>query len=892
MKLLRLAAWLCFVTGVAVAFAEDALEWPTFRHDHQRTGRSSGTGNIREPVVAWRYPIGGRRALVELSAQPGERETTLPFGKDIKAQNFDARDWDGNYRMLDLAGDGKLVRVHEAHNVRYANFLPEARGFQKLYFEDGMAVKTRPDGPRKAVAHGFLYRYDHGREELVWKTDEEPQCEIPLCAVADMDGDGRLDIAVSTWWRVMVFDGATGRKKMECRWHKGRNYGHFELVNLPGCAHPACVVLADFMIHFDALANDGKQLSLNWRKEIDFNVFQKRKAVRVGPHPIVSLRDGDAKQIAVNVYNDSGDNRWHVVVLDVATGGVVADLPDKCLHGAADLDGNGRTELLLSEAHALATPLVGQLSVGRWRSDHLVEEVLPQRGRWLTFEETHLPQTQATIAADGSRAVLVTDLDGNNRREAWLVTRGGNGNETLIAMESAPALRPMARFQLPPKTTASVAGVRMGEHGFPNRVLVQLNSSVGRDGSAALTGLKAEVRSVESTPLPPDVPVVGRMRAGGPPTIIVAGVGEIVALAPPAKRGELPRELWRAPGGAQTANMQNFCGLELTDLKNDGSRQVLVARAADNGHAVLVAYDADGKECWHHDFTRFPGSGPIWNTGGMLFWTAGRFTDSRSTGIFVSLRRGAMHTEESCVVDATTGREVWWQGDLIQRGCVDAPVALLAGSDGCHDIVGQYPDIHFRLSGADGKPIRVSPFPQQEFGGWIGYGMPTLFDLNGDGRMEELLGHCTYSLALFDADGKTLWHSAYLDGSSSVPALADVRGDKHVQIGAAAFRGGFRCCDAATGAVLWCYSTRGTPSDPAAADIDGDGRDEFIFAAGKELIALGDDGSKPRVVWKLPLPATANAPVLADIDGDGKMEILFTAADGFLYCIAATGQSR
>ena len=876
-----------FLLIAAAAFADDALEWPTFRHDHQRTGHSPGVGNIRDPVVVWRYPIGARRALVEISSQSGERKLRLPFSQDIRpGKSFDLRDWDGSYRLLDLAGDGKCVRVHETHNIRYAKFLPEARGYQKLYFEDGMAVKSRPNGPHKPVARGFLYRYDHGHEELVWQTNEEPQCEIPLCAVADMDGDGRLDIAVSTWWRVMVFDGATGTKKMECRWHKGRNYGHFELVNLPDHRYPTCVVLADFMIHFDALTNDGRQLSLQWRKEIDFTLFQKSKAVRVGPHPILSLRGDGTKQIVTNIYNDSGDKRWHVVVLDVATGDTLADLPDRFLHGTADLAGDGRAALLLSEAHALATPLEGRLFIGRWQKNGLVEETAPHRGHWLTCQETHLPPTQATIAADGSRAALVSDLDGNNRAEAWIATRDSDGRENLMALEPASAWRETARIQLPPRNTASVAGVRLGGNGLPNRVLLQLDSNTGRDDAGALAGLNADIHSVDSAPLPLDVPVVARMRPGGPAVIVAAGGGELIALSAPAKHGEPPRELWRAPGRAQTSDAASFSGLEMADLNNDGCRQVLAARSADNGSAVLAAYDADGKECWRHEFTRFPGSEPVWNTGGLLFWTAGRFAGANQTGVFASLRRGAMHTEESCVVDGKTGREIWWQDNLLQRGCVDAPVALIAAGDGREDIIGQYPDIHFQLSGADGKPVRVAAFSHAEFGGWTAYGMPVLFDANGDGQMEELFGRCRYSLALFGGDGKTLWHSDYLDGCSSAPALADLCGDKHRQIGAAAYRGGFRCADAATGAIRWSHATRGTPTDPAAADIDGDGREKFIFAAGKELIALGDDGAKPRVVWKLALPVAAHPPILADVDGDGKLEILCMAADGFLYCIA------
>ena len=75
-----------------------------------------------------------------------------------------------------------------------------------------------------------------------------------------------------------------------------------------------------------------------------------------------------------------------------------------------------------------------------------------------------------------------------------------------------------------------------------------------------------------------------------------------------------------------------------------------------------------------------------------------------------------------------------------------------------------------------------------------------------------------------------------------------------------------------------------------AGDVDGDGRDEFLLAAGKSLVALAEAGGQPRVVWEIALPAAPHSPILADVDGDGRLEVLCTAADGALYCVDAAGR--
>ena len=69
--------------------------------------------------------------------------------------------------------------------------------------------------------------------------------------------------------------------------------------------------------------------------------------------------------------------------------------------------------------------------------------------------------------------------------------------------------------------------------------------------------------------------------------------------------------------------------------------------------------------------------------------------------------------------------------------------------------------------------------------------------------------------------------------------------------------------------------------------MDGDGRDEFLFAVERTLYALHERDAAPHLVWQLELPAAPGDLALADVDGDGKIEILFIGADSVLYCLSA-----
>ena len=56
----------------------------------------------------------------------------------------------------------------------------------------------------------------------------------PLNVVCDIDGDGVQEVCVAAHYRVMIFEGTTGRKETELRYHSSRPYGWFGLADVDG----------------------------------------------------------------------------------------------------------------------------------------------------------------------------------------------------------------------------------------------------------------------------------------------------------------------------------------------------------------------------------------------------------------------------------------------------------------------------------------------------------------------------------------------------------------------------------------------------------------------------------------------------------------------------------
>ena len=73
----------------------------------------------------------------------------------------------------------------------------------------------------------------------------------------------------------------------------------------------------------------------------------------------------------------------------------------------------------------------------------------------------------------------------------------------------------------------------------------------------------------------------------------------------------------------------------------------------------------------------------------------------------------------------------------------------------------------------------------------------------------------------------------------------------------------------------WSIDLKRPVSRMAAADLDGDGRQELVLGGSDgNLYALAERSGQARILWKVPLGSRVGEPVLADLDGDNHAEIL------------------
>jgi hypothetical protein len=211
--------------------------------------------------------------------------------------------------------------------------------------------------------------------------------------------------------------------------------------------------------------------------------------------------------------------------------------------------------------------------------------------------------------------------------------------------------------------------------------------------------------------------------------------------------------------------------------------------------------------------------------------------------------------------------------------------------DGLEDALQTFSDLFCVAEGRTGnflKAERASKFVPG--GGYYGSAIVTDFLGNGD---EQLLFSSAEVVALLERNGKRIWHGDLGRGSEVRAGVGNADGDGAMDLFVIANRDGkreFQCWDATTGKTNWTLplpAGNTKPTDPATADIDGDGRDECIFTMGNTVYAVGaqEDGQSGKIEWTLSMPGNLSPVAIADVKGDGVAQIVVSCADGTVYGI-------
>ncbi|UCH36228.1 MAG: VCBS repeat-containing protein, partial [Armatimonadota bacterium] len=695
-------------------------------------------------------------------------------------------------------------------------------------------------------------------------------------------------------------DGVTGVRETALYYRAGhhRHYGFFGAYPDASGGGTLFVVIGDFSGHVDVLSYRDGELRLLWMTLFDPQSEQgidRRFTInRVLPDPIADVNGDGARAILLSVFNVNDDQRWHVVGYDLLSGAIVLDLPDRYLSGLADVDGDGREELFCEVLRTRAEPTYAPLELVRLRAAGAPEVVWrANRGRWSFHNAVNQPldrwwgQTlgnQALALRRTARGVeffvsLPARRGAEETLEAWMVNRDGTVEEAWGA-DAGEGTELEVCATDPDGEQALLLARSQGSASLRLRGVTGDVVCARRRGAAA--------------------PCLALAKDGkGQAWLVAADISRRVSLLR-FERGR-PQIAAEFPGRPMSTQGEWAPrGLAAGDLDGDGADEVLFAQETPRGAARLVAMGLDGHERWHCDFPSFSGRLRAWNMGGMTCWIAGRFRDRGRLDVAVSLRRSIMHSDETYMLDGTTG-EVIWRRDVLEvsdpphtRGFGGEIMAAAdVDGDGLDELILCYPAELSVTNGASGEVQAVynmGPIPAADMPGdmWVIGGVPEVADLDGDGRLEILWTRNQSLISAFTLgqDGlRMTWHSERDQATAAQPAITRLDGG-HCVIGAAGFPDGFRALDAANGETRWIAPTTDTPvSNTIATDWDGDGRTEFIFGAGSRLHARRADNGEE--CWALDLPGAA-AQIL-DVQTGGQTMVVVATSAGELLVVKPDG---
>ncbi|MBM3500171.1 MAG: hypothetical protein FJX74_16060 [Armatimonadetes bacterium] len=846
-------AWaVAFLIG---AWAQAApAEWPMYRHDAWLTARSEGVGGLERPQLSWSHDLRGWEALVEVRRAEGETEAALALPAQPAELGAEERaSWGLAAPRVDLAGDGTL-----APSPPYAaDILTDRPGLEW------------PDTVMEDNERGWcvLYGMENGQRKELWRSEQFRVYQGPHPIVGDANADGQLDVIACPHYQMVVMDGRTGQTIQQLRWHDGRNYGHFVGKNIDDDPALEFLVLADFYTHIDLIDNDGAELRLLWRKEIELRIAAKDKILRPRWDSLQDL-DGDGRfEVIANLYNDAGDGRWHLMVWEALTGETVADLPGTFLTGLEDVDRDGRVELFCCEAPALFEPTSARLSILNLVDGRTRERAAIPDGAWVTMPNRY-PLNINSLVAHAERNVVTVDQEDGRRGVVWVRAEGDG-----CALECR-TLAPDDELQLQWKLGLAVAPSAVRAAGRQEEGLL-IGVQVGHDIAARLAACQARPLAWSRTR--PERARWGNLIAadldGDERVSVVTTTANREVAALGFRDGE-PTERWRHRGAGTLA---------AGDFDGDGAKEAAMLGWEPSGEGNVTVIDGSGERQWRAPIAGFPGPLEPWNFGTLTTLAVGRLGGATHDDMLVFARRSTMHSDEGHALNGRDGSPLWRRptvSDGAQEGGFGGvPVALYdVDGDGGADAINLYPVNLSVVSGRDGAQLvgrsaaGDSIFP----GIWAAYSEPTLFDYTGDGA-PELTWNGQYCLGMTNLQGDTLW--AKTPPATGFPCDAD--GDGRWEM-ASAQGTTLRWLDPTTGDERWTLPLPGTAGAFAIADVDGDGAEETLVACGQRLVAASAPEGRPRVLWELEAPAGIEEFILADTNADDRLEAVLQCADGVL----------
>jgi hypothetical protein len=852
--------------------AADAGSWPAPRQNRQLTAIQPLPGKMKSaPKIAASLPFPrGQGMVTAIASKPNGKldraiviadgrlrcygldgklhweshPAGLNFQSLVAAEDIDA---DGRVELALMAGrptaplgaavvvdaeTGKTRFRYDVEPMSYwwtmqvDDYLPNVAGKQIVVCEHAYPPDEK---------FGYIVLFDFEKPGSTprqrWRYDFDHYTCFPPLLRADVDGDGVKELCVETHSRMWVLKVETGKVHQYIEWDVSpaniRSYGLVRFQDLNNDGLPEFFCIANFAHHHEVLLNEKGKLKRAWAHGWEASVTTQTLATS-WPDPPIADVDGDGKlEMLVSMYASDGKPRWMTRIYDALTGELKLAIPDRIATHLTDLDSDGVAEILSDiSTDPTQTDIQGAalLKVKGKNST----ELWNAKGVRAAARRGEIEARQRDAATELCDRIYVQEK-GQSQRLTW------ETGKVALRAEKPPTPPPGPDFSRIPATVGNIL----------------------------------------------DPPLVADIDGDGKNEVIHFYQGQVTLYRYDAKTGF-----------TKFAEYTSTAPPAVADLDGDGKLELIIGTASATTEPVIKALrpGRTPESLWNITLPKIAPTGMPY--GKPLVFQTGRFLGREGFDIYVYAGTPFVR---SLVLNGSDGALVWEKGKIPDTERYYAPTVNLSAvwdfdGDGKDDLVFTCPDYYCVASGPTGEGLFGPALPPKIFN-QPSMGLYTFPAVLPNAKSEPTVclvdGH--YFQAAMTAHARPMWYHLPIVGEAKSSAEGFLqKPDGSWLMGFGRQNGKFACVDVTTGKVKWEFPLEGSASAISACDIDGDGKQEFVFGTSHgELYALADAGSKARVVWKAKLPAGVGTPVIADVDNDGASEILVGLGDGRLCLLRA-----
>lgn len=880
-------------------------EWRDYRSDDTRMGVQTLARKSGRLEQKWSIHLGGSFQEVEpvpdgsgdilmtdaggiqrVSPSGKFRWRTKPFGAHWIAGVFDL-DADGQLEIL--TSNGREVIILSAENgeflfrdtvgpqFSYGTYAPM---FQvHSFIGKGMQILV-PCFSNKEV---LMYDCSGGARNTrilhrLWMDDSYH----PSIVIGDVNTDGTDEIVIARLGGVYVFEPYSGKMISQTIWksddERRRNYGHFELADINGDGNLEAVILSDKVTrHIAVLGNDGKgNFAPLWDRLIEHIYPNDTTELRYTTN---SIRDfnGDGKlEIAVSIFNERKDERWHTEILHAETGECILDLPDQYLRGVQDVNGDGKPELCLS-----FEPMRGLCQ----HSDISIYSPTEQQTIW-NFPEARF--AERAVHPNGKYSEFKPDVFasheiGSNEEGIYIQS----AELGLCILQNSLALEPLGY-----KASQNYR-VALAER---DRVIVsEANGDlvkISKDGAQHFLSCGYHLTTEAHISARPGSMATVAIWKSARYSAVPDFSGNVHVYK--SQGGGVPKAVAIIRGRSRLGYDGVFHAASIIEM-NDGPRLVIVD---DEGltHSRLSLYSLEGDLVHSYDFPDMPPS-VLGNRIGCYDWLY--FQHSLGEALFASFYRSPSMNSECSLAFLLKTREILWCQDQFGIGdygrgvgawgtsALHNGIAILCAKDTlCHlDLeTGEFitePKVLTEftadaMKSANSLPEQTLSTSSSIEDPFTAYGTPII---NGE---DVIIGGCFGGFGILNRSGMPKWwhRAVFGDVLYRLPGIGDIDGDGALEFGQGHADGTFRIYDYETGVLRATLDLQAICTGVLTLNA------QFIIGTNDgRLIVIGHDGKQFAILDEFEMGSAMGSPIAADFDGDGVAEIYVVTGDGNLLCL-------